>query len=168
MIFATVASEELHLLNRWLILAFVNNFEFCWIFIRTFQVFYPSSILYGDFGGDVTYCFLSDKSVAPLEPLTRCSFQCPCVGPQCLEAFLYFASNNVSKNWKLCELFVQTVWPKIHWLEILHLSKCMDVLKFFFQQFLKKILLLCISIESNKHSESLLQSNNFSFNLFNH
>lgn len=40
---------------------------------------------------------------------------------------------------------------------------------FFSTIFEKIFLLLCISIESNKHSESLLQSNNyFSFNLFNH
>lgn len=99
-------------------------------YIYTFQVFYPSSILSGNFHGDVTYCFLSEKYVAPLDPLTRCSFQCPCVGLQCLEAFLYIASNNVSKTWKLCELFVENVWPKIHWLEIPHKSKCMHVLVF--------------------------------------
>lgn len=115
---------------RFHFLKFLQFDYFLNLYIYTFQVFYPSSILSGDFHGDVTYCFLSEKYVAPLDPLTRCSFQCPCVGPQCLEAFLYIASNNVSKTWKLCELFVENVWPKIHWLEIPHLLKCMHVLVF--------------------------------------
>ncbi|XP_078319497.1 uncharacterized protein LOC144620987 [Crassostrea virginica] len=68
------------------------------------KVLYPSSQPLRSFHGDVTYCNLKEENVATPDGLSLCSFNCPCVGPQCAEVFLFMATSNSLRNWTICEI----------------------------------------------------------------
>ena len=78
------------------------------------KVLYPSSQPLRSFHGDVTYCNLKEENVATPGGLSLCSFNCPCVGPQCAEVFLFMATSNSLRNWTICEISASN-W--IHYFE---------------------------------------------------
>uniref|UniRef100_K1R4K4 Uncharacterized protein n=1 Tax=Magallana gigas TaxID=29159 RepID=K1R4K4_MAGGI len=79
--------------------------------VTLLQVLFPISSPMIGFQGDMTYCQLSDDLVSHSnnDGPSRCTYQCPCVGPHCSEVLVFFATAYSNIEWNLCELFANNI-----------------------------------------------------------
>lgn len=89
--------------------AFLTWYTFVAYFV--FKVLFPISSPMIGFQGDMTYCQLSDDLVSHSnnDGPSRCTYQCPCVGPHCSEVLVFFATAYSNIEWNLCELLANNI-----------------------------------------------------------